>query len=212
LSQSQTAAPPAAEVEAGARGDLLQAASELMAESGSVDVSLAAIAARAGLTAPLVTYHFGNKEGMLLALARRDTAKALKQVQKLVAMDVTATEKMRLHILGMVRTYDRVPYLNSLLTKLLTDVNSEPGKALAAEFVRPLLNAQRSIVEEGVSKGEFKNLDPMLVYTLSTGATQHLFTARGALNMSLGGLAEDPKLVERFAETVADTILNGICK
>ena len=51
---------------------LLVAASELMIERASIDVSLSDIAQKSGVNAALVKYHFGNKDGLLLALLARD--------------------------------------------------------------------------------------------------------------------------------------------
>ena len=53
---------------------LLVAASELMIERASIEVSLADIAQKSGVNAALVKYHFGNKDGLLLGLLARDAA------------------------------------------------------------------------------------------------------------------------------------------
>ena len=53
---------------------LLVAASELMIERSSIEVSLSDIAQKSGVNAALVKYHFGNKDGLLLALLARDAA------------------------------------------------------------------------------------------------------------------------------------------
>ena len=53
---------------------LLVAASELMIERASIEVSLSDIAQKSGVNAALVKYHFGNKDGLLLALLARDAA------------------------------------------------------------------------------------------------------------------------------------------
>ena len=47
---------------------LLVAASELMIERSSIEISLSDIAQKSGVNAALVKYHFGNKDGLLLAL------------------------------------------------------------------------------------------------------------------------------------------------
>ena len=68
------AAAGAARLGASARDILLDAARDLMIETGSSDVSLHALARRAGVTAPLVKYYFGGKEGLLTALVDRALA------------------------------------------------------------------------------------------------------------------------------------------
>ena len=58
---------------------LLVAASELMIERSSIEVSLSDIAQKSGVNAALVKYHFGNKDGLLLALLARDAATEMSQ-------------------------------------------------------------------------------------------------------------------------------------
>ena len=64
---------------------LLVAASELMIERSSIEVSLSDIAQKSGVNAALVKYHFGNKDGLLLALLARDAATEMSQLEYLLA-------------------------------------------------------------------------------------------------------------------------------
>jgi len=59
---------------------LLVAASELMIERSSIEVSLSDIAQKSGVNAALVKYHFGNKDGLLLALLARDAATEIRRL------------------------------------------------------------------------------------------------------------------------------------
>lgn len=65
---------------ASSRADLLKAASSLMIERGSVDISLSEIAERARLNSALVKYYFGNKNGLILALIEDVLGGALKKM------------------------------------------------------------------------------------------------------------------------------------
>src|ERR1039458_3704331 len=67
---------------------LLVAASELMIERSSIEVSLSDIAQKSGVNAALVKYHFGNKDGLLLALLARDAATELTQLEYLLAQPI----------------------------------------------------------------------------------------------------------------------------
>lgn len=196
--------------EKSSREHLLDAASAVMIEEGTADVSLHAIARKAGLTAPLVTYHFGSKEGLLLALARRATGRSMEQLQELVAMPVPPEKKLRIHISGIIRNYARYPYLNNLLNLLLRQETSETAQSLKAAFVAPLADAQRAIIEEGVASGRFRPIDPALAYFMITGAAQSYFSSNRITVKLILGAEPDQEEVERYAREVGNMILNGM--
>ena len=70
---------------------LLVAASELMIERSSIEISLSDIAQKSGANAALVKYHFGNKDGLLLALLARDAATEMSNLEYLLAQPITST-------------------------------------------------------------------------------------------------------------------------
>jgi len=191
------------------REQLLDAAAAVMTEAESVHVPLSAIARRAGVTAPLVTYHFGTKEGLLLALARRDTARALEQLQQLLAMDLAPDEMLRIHISGIIRNYARRPYLNQLLNLLLRDEGSAAAREIKAAFVEPLAAAQRAMIERGVAEGCFRPVDPALAYFVIVGACRDFFTNKITVKTVLGGLP-DEGTTQRYAQTVTEVLFSGL--
>ena len=74
---------------------LLVAASELMIERASIEVSLSDIAQKSGVNAALVKYHFGNKDGLLLALLARDAATEMSQLEYLISQPISPTAKLQ---------------------------------------------------------------------------------------------------------------------
>src|SRR3984957_19995754 len=139
---------------------LLVAASELMIERSAVEISLSDIAQKSGVNAALVKYHFGNKDGLLLA------------------QPITPTAKLRLHIAGIIRAYHQFPYMNRLIHYLLHESSGDAADEVSKFFVAPLLDFHRRLLAEGIKAGEFRNIDPVLFYTSLIGACDHLFFGR----------------------------------
>src|SRR5262245_64854373 len=112
-------------VKNGTAEKLLVAASELMIERASIEVSLSDIAQKSGVNAALVKYHFGNKDGLLLALLARDAATELSNLEYLLAQPITPTAKLKLHIGGIISAYYRFPYMNRLIHYLIYESTPE---------------------------------------------------------------------------------------
>jgi AcrR family transcriptional regulator len=165
---------------------LLEAASELMISRSSIEVSLSDIAQRSGVNAALVKYHFGNKDGLLLALLARDAATELSNLEYLLAQSITPTEKLKLHVAGIIRAYHRFPYMNRLIHCLLHESSAEAADDVSKFFVAPLLDFHRRLLAEGIACGEFRKVDPVLFYTSLIGACDHLFFGRHAMSRATG--------------------------
>src|SRR6516162_10541907 len=165
---------------------LLVAASELMIERSSIEVSLSDIAQKSGVNAALVKYHFGNKDGLLLALLARDAATEMDHLEYLLGQHISPTAKLKLHIGGIIRAYWRFPYMNRLIHYLLHESNAESANAVSKFFVAPLLDFHRRLLAEGVAVGEFRSIDPVLFYTSLIGACDYLFFGRHAMSRAVG--------------------------
>src|SRR5947208_346184 len=165
---------------------LLVAAGELMIERSSIEVSLSDIAQKSGVNAALVKYHFGNKDGLLLALLARDAATEVANLEYLLAQPITPTAKLKLHIAGIIRAYHQFPYMNRLIHYLLHESNPEAADEVSKFFVAPLLDFNRRLLAEGISRGEFRDIDAVLFYTSLIGACDHLFFGRHAMSRATG--------------------------
>ena len=135
------------ETQSGAREQLLEAASEIMREGDTIDLSLSELSLRAGLNSALVKYYFGNKNGLMLALLDRDMGNIVVHLNALVAKDMPPEEKLRRHISGVIDTYYTFPYLNRLMMRMVRDaarrfdageaivINAAACKLYASEMV-----------------------------------------------------------------------------
>ncbi len=191
---------------------LLVAASELMIERSSIEVSLSDIAQKSGVNAALVKYHFGNKDGLLLALLARDAATELAQLEYLLAQPMTPTAKLKLHIAGIIGAYHRSPYMNRLIHYLLHESTAEAADEVSKFFVAPLLDFHRRLLAEGVRAGEFRKVDPVLFYTSLIGACDHLFFGRHAMSRATGIGPVTGEVCRQYIRHMEALICGGMVK
>ena len=189
---------------------LLVAASELMIQSNSIEVSLSEIAQRSGVNAALVKYHFGNKDGLLLALLARDAATEMTNLDYLMAQPISASAKLRLHIAGIIKAYHQFPYMNRLIHYLLHGSNTEAADEVSKFFVGPLLDFHRRLLAEGYESGEFRKIDPVLFYTSLIGACDHLFFYRHAMSRAIGVGPVTDEVSREYVAHLEAMMLGGI--
>jgi TetR/AcrR family transcriptional regulator len=201
-----------ADADSNSRDALLDAAAQLMHERNTIDISLSELAAHSQLNSALVKYYFGNKEGLLLALLKRDAAKALADLELLIASDVPAKTKIKRHIAAVIDTFHRSPYLNRLLHAMLDDraSDTDSAKQITTFFVRPFVKLQRQLLDQGVKSGGLRKIDPMFFYVSVLGACDLLFNARFTLRAVFGVPTISATLRDRYIEHVTDLVLHGI--
>jgi AcrR family transcriptional regulator len=193
-----------------ARATLLEAASLLMRERDSLDLSLSEIAAQAGLNAALVKYYFGNKAGMMEALLERDVGPQVLQLAALVALPISPVRRMRMHIEAMISLYCRLPYLNRLLITLMGQGAPQRAQRLADRYVTPIIEAYRTLIAEGVDRGELKPMEPELLYFNIIGACDPFLSARTVLPYAMGGRRVDDDLRRRYVAQTTELLLRGM--
>ena len=191
---------------------LLVAASELMIERASIEVSLSDIAQKSGVNAALVKYHFGNKDGLLMGLLARDAATEMANLEYLLAQPITPTAKLKLHIAGIIRAYHRFPYMNRLIHLLLHDSSEAAAVSVSQFFIKPLLEFQSRLLDEGIASGDFKPVDPVFFYTHLIGACDHLFHGRHAMSRATGVGEVTDEVRRQYIDYMTDTLLDGLLR
>ena len=160
------------------KAKFIAAAREHMIETGSIDVTLVQLSQRSKLNGALVKYHFGNKDGLLTAVALKATQKNMRALGELVNAEMSARRKLEVHLSGLIKLYLRHPYINDLVNYLRRFGSEEQKTIITDEIFQPFLDYQETIIREGMDAGEFKEVDPELISLLLRGACDALINTR----------------------------------
>lgn len=205
-----SAEEPAEEERGAGRARLLDATSVLMRDADDLHVPLADIAAHTGLNAALVRYYFKGKDGLLRALLERDIEPSLIELEHLKAMDIRPAKKLRYHLAGLINTYYIHPYLSRLMIKLLQEGSQAERQKIADRFLKPIADFYEAVVLEGQKLGEFRDIDPKLLYFNVIGMCDHLFSSRVSLRYCYGIEHVDETLKKQYIDQVVTILLKGV--
>lgn len=191
------------------RVHLMDATGDLMSERGTIDISIHDIARRSGMSSALIKYHFGHKDGLLLAVLERVVGDSIGRLEMLVERDLPPDDKLRLHIEGVLNVYSRYPYVNRLMHYLLS-TSEDARMQVSHRIVKPLFAAQSRILSEGYEKGVFRQVDPMNFYFHVIGACDHLFFGHYALRYAFDVEEICEPMRQSYMRDLVATILGGI--
>lgn len=161
-------------VPAGSREALLAAGTELFAERGFDGVSVQAIARKAGVNPAMISYHFGGKRDLYLAILAATFDEIVADVERIAASTAPAPQVLRdvMAAIGETASRRHPHFCTMMLREVLTGgARLEPA---LAEPVRVMAAVQR-IVERGVREGSFRSVDPLLTHLSLIGSLVFFF-------------------------------------
>ncbi len=140
----------------GGRERLLAAAVRLFGAKGYAATTVRDILRAAGVTAPVLYYHFGNKEGLWRALVREGVAKLGVAQDEAMAAAGSAVDRIR----GFCRAAYEMRRQHADSHRVIWEILAGPPAAAprldlsgeAARFIERL----RALVQEAVSSGELR--------------------------------------------------------
>ena len=193
-----------------ARDQLIEAASQIMREGDTIDLSLSELSLRAGLNSALVKYYFGNKNGLMLALLDRDMGNIVFSLGALLAKDIPPEDKLRIHIGAVIDTYYAFPYLNRLLMRMVRDSAPVEAARIADLYLKPISKVYDALIAEGVKAGKFRKLDPQFFYFTVTGAADRFYSSRLVLRHCYNQDDFNENMRDACREHSIDLIMRGL--
>jgi AcrR family transcriptional regulator len=175
--------------------DILKAAGRAISRVGAVRLTLADVAAEAGLAAPTLVQRFGSKRGLLLAFARQGAPAAQDHFAVIRRRQRSPTRALLAALSGMAGPVDSPEALANHLTVLQLDLTDPEFHALALEHARVVRGELQALLDDAVQAGELRPCDTARLATaLQVAYNGALVTwaihRRGRLDAWIRGQAE----------------------
>ncbi len=185
------------------KAQVIRSAAELFREKGYAASSMRDLAQKLGIEAASLYSHIKSKEEILQSLCFDMATEFRKSLAEVESKNYTATEKLRFGIIGHIQVMAKD------LTASAVFMNEH--RHLSQPFLRDFLllrinyiNRFKAIIEEGASKGEFKDtIDKKL-------AVMTLFSSLNWMPMWYDPSSKiDPA---ELGQQLADMLVNGLKK
>ncbi|WP_176489079.1 TetR family transcriptional regulator [Rhizorhabdus dicambivorans] len=205
-----TKPPRSSEKRPEGKSAILKAARSLLGERGGSQFTLTEVAKRSGKNIALVSYYFGGREEMLLAILDEDQALITKPSEKQRERNDPPEIRLERHLTGMVKAWAKHPYLLPLTAELLRRSSTQSRDEIVNRLLRPAVEIQRDILEQGRAQGVFREIDPMVFYLYVMGAVDMLFKARHTIETVFGRQSDDATLQRHFIRQSMSLLMDGI--
>ncbi|OUS32100.1 hypothetical protein A9Q99_01450 [Gammaproteobacteria bacterium 45_16_T64] len=194
-----------------ARDRILSAALSLFAMRGFEGVSTTQIAKVAGITQPLIHYHFKNKEALWKATVTRLFGRFNSEYA--VAIGAIPRNDKKRYLMEVIRHYvafsAKYPEFGQFVMREGAQ-ESERLDWLVTEWMTPLLGQFKEVFQEGVQEGWLKDMPfPQLMMLITASASQ--FFSLAPLMKALYQVdPETPEQILTHSDAVVEVISAAI--
>ncbi len=195
------------------RRAILDAALDLFSERSFDGASTRAIAELAGVTQPLLNYHFAGKEELWRAavddLFERFRTSMERRLSGLRGVDDVTIAKL------MVRHFVEFSAANPQLHRIIMQESKRAGARLdwlVETHVRPLYENALAMFEHLAARGELGPVAPAHLYYLLTGAGATVFVMAPECERLTGVDPFAPEFVAAHADLVVDLLIRATTK
>ena len=184
------------------RQALLRAGAELFSERGFDGVSIEDLAARAGFNKALVSYHFGGKRGLYVAILDSAFAAMAERLKAIEAGAPGAREALH----GYVRAFEQMTRERvGFPTLFLREVLSAGIEPSVLPHLIEIIGVSRRLAARGAREGLFRRVDPLLLHFGLVGSLAFFFATEPARQRAAAAgrvpfVAPDSKAFVRYLE------------
>jgi TetR/AcrR family transcriptional regulator len=171
-----------------------------------------AIAQKAGVNKAMISYHFGGKRKLYLAIVSATFVDIIASVERLAESPRPAPEVLRelVAAVGEMATQRHPHFCTMMLREVVAG-----GKHLDPEVIdKParMLNAVQRIVARGVREGDFRPVDPLLTHLSLVGSLVFFFATERfrARVLAKRRPAIEPPDAAAYVKHIQDLLTHGL--
>jgi len=190
---------------------IVEAALTVFASHGFDGVSTTEIAALAGISQPMVHYHFSTKEDLWRAAVDRLYARIAETfpVDRSELRDFDAATKLKFVMRRFVLISARYPALGQLV--LHEGARGGPRLAwLVKKHFKAYYTQFDRLIEAAQAEGSVKATPSWLLTMIMTAAAASIFNFAPLMKATWGKDVFDPELVQVQADAIVDILFNGM--
>jgi len=159
------------------RRALLRAGAELFAEQGFDGVSIEDVAGRAGVNKALISYHFGGKRNLHVAVLESAFASMAETLEAIEREKGDTRQALRAFLAAFERTTRERPGFPTLFMREVLSTGIEPA---VLPHLLQIFGVSRRLAARGAREGLFRKVDPVLLHFGLVGTLVFFFATEPA--------------------------------
>jgi TetR/AcrR family transcriptional regulator len=197
------------------RAAILKAALEEFSHEGVTGARTEEIARRAGVNKALLYYYFKDKEGLYAAALEQVFSGLHEKVMgALNRSDLPPRERLILYVRTHFDYIASSPVYPRLVQREFMRSSgrllSATGSKIMEHHGKPLYSRLEKLIEEGISAGDFRRVNPVQTVTSILGTIVFYFISLPAQQIMLGGDPASPERIAQRRTAVVDFIGTAI--
>jgi TetR/AcrR family transcriptional regulator len=162
---------------AGTRQALLRAAAALFSERGFDGVPIGEVATRARVNKALISYHFGGKRGLYVAILDSAFAAMAERLKAVEAAAPSAAAALHGYVRAIAQMTRERPGFPTLFLREVLCTGIEPT---LVPHLLEIVGVSRRLAERGEREGLFRRVDPLLMHFGLIGGLVFFFATEPA--------------------------------
>lgn len=151
---------------------ILDAAAGEFAETGFEGARMDRIAERAGANKAMIYYHIGDKRALYSQVLHEVLGHTAARMTENIQTADTPRKKIKAYVRSVGRTVTEHPYMPRIMMREMASGGQALPDNIIADFAA-IIGIVNSVIQSGVSSGEFVALDPLVLHLMVVGGLSY---------------------------------------